>query len=973
MKIKRALLIGLNRLTKEQEIILGHPFYHAGKLWNQANYLVKNKLSKPNYKDLYNKLKGTSIHLDALQSCSAQIFLEELSTDWSDFLKSLKNSEKYKKKGIKIFRSPKYISPKMAHGVVTWDRTGFKIKGSRIRLSIPKQLREHLFEKFGFSTQYLWIDTEYRKLEKLKITNVQIVPYRFYGNVSFKLTVVYEKEIAVTDPCYKLEGITKENKGNGNRINRELFLLSVKGPINADMNGAKNIQRNLKKSYFDFVTRIKRVKRKVIYKLSEGIFKFLLFAGIGAKGGVNTSRAIRGGTICQTILEVSSLRTGWFICGILGIILFCSCSCLGAHISESLFFMGEDTQVLTVASGRPEFPKNAPAIAQVITSKEIEEKGIIRLSDLLSQLPGFYLAQREWGHDLYLRGIPSGALFLYNGVALTSDSTKSVYPLDEELSVSSLKRVEIIRGPASVLWGPDAFAGVINIVPKTGKDINGIEVGFIGNTPYRGRGAYINLGKDFGSWEGFLSLNAYLKEPIDKKVNSLTSEQKIKIDEQRFFDIVYNINFFNVFNISGKFSDFKKPYVMYGTNREFRWEAKKNFPFNLIKLEGKKSFNHTSIRFKAYFNHFYQRQEEMDMKWEQKNNIYYFESCLDRDLFDEHGLFTMGVSTRINRVEDADIQTRGFLPDYLENQDTPFRPLKENASFSTRLDSIFFQYRHHFKKLELWGGIRFDNHSEYRSSFTYNLGFAWFFHKNFYLKAIYGTAYRTPYASQFIGRTNLHPEEIKSLNLEMHYSVFKKFSFVLTPFYNVIHNHINEDPFGGYSKPDDEKIMGLETEFEYIVAQNLKFWINTTFLKVWGDKEIYKTLDYITITPEGEPKPYYSLWEKDYDCGAKVTGNIGIEYNITKRIFSFLRLYYMGRRKFSYLRSSGKKFPSTLLLNLSINIKDPFDFFSKNILPNSLLTISLNNLLDNNYYTPGTFSPIKGSPFEMFIKLKINF
>jgi len=36
--------------------------YHAGKLWNQANYLVKNRLAKPDYRDLYNKLKDTSLH-----------------------------------------------------------------------------------------------------------------------------------------------------------------------------------------------------------------------------------------------------------------------------------------------------------------------------------------------------------------------------------------------------------------------------------------------------------------------------------------------------------------------------------------------------------------------------------------------------------------------------------------------------------------------------------------------------------------------------------------------------------------------------------------------------------------------------------------------------------------------------------------------------------------------------------------------
>jgi len=57
-------------------------------------------------------------------------------------------------------------------------------------------LRKHLLEKFGFSPEYLWIDTGYKDLEKLKVLNVQIVPYKSYGHISYKLVVVYETEIS---------------------------------------------------------------------------------------------------------------------------------------------------------------------------------------------------------------------------------------------------------------------------------------------------------------------------------------------------------------------------------------------------------------------------------------------------------------------------------------------------------------------------------------------------------------------------------------------------------------------------------------------------------------------------------------------------------------------------------------------------------------------------------------------------------
>ncbi|MBW1975329.1 MAG: hypothetical protein JRI45_07130, partial [Deltaproteobacteria bacterium] len=169
-------------------------------LWNQANYLVKNRLAKPDYRDLYNKLKDTSLHLRSLQSRSAQIVLDELSRGWSNFFKFLGNPEKFKKKGIETVRPPGYVNPKTPHRVVTWDKTGFKIEGSRIRLSISKSLKGYLLKKFGFSPEYLWIETGYKDLKKLKPLNIQVVPYKAYGHISFKMVVVYEKEVPEVKP-----------------------------------------------------------------------------------------------------------------------------------------------------------------------------------------------------------------------------------------------------------------------------------------------------------------------------------------------------------------------------------------------------------------------------------------------------------------------------------------------------------------------------------------------------------------------------------------------------------------------------------------------------------------------------------------------------------------------------------------------------------------------------------------------------
>lgn len=90
-----------------------------------------------------------------------------------------------------------------------------------------------------------------------------------------------------------------------------------------------------------------------------------------------------------------------------------------------LMFVGEDLDVLTIASRREEGARQAPAVARVITRETLEEMGVRTLSQALETAPGFHMAQKEWGTQPYLRGIPDSVLFLYDTVPLGSDVSKS--------------------------------------------------------------------------------------------------------------------------------------------------------------------------------------------------------------------------------------------------------------------------------------------------------------------------------------------------------------------------------------------------------------------------------------------------------------------------------------------------------------------------------------------------------------------
>ena len=129
------------------------------------------------------------------------------------------------------------------------------------------------------------------------------------------------------------------------------------------------------------------------------------------------------------------------------------------------------------------------------------------------------MAQKEWGSQPYLRGIPDSILFLHDTVPIGSDASKTFHSLDYELSLAGVKRIETIRGPGSVLWGPDAFAGIVNIVPLAGKDLNGFDTGVIGGGPGDQQGVFTNWGDNRQGWDLFFSASARSGKQDDRKYN----------------------------------------------------------------------------------------------------------------------------------------------------------------------------------------------------------------------------------------------------------------------------------------------------------------------------------------------------------------------------------------------------------------------------------------------------------------------
>jgi outer membrane receptor protein involved in Fe transport len=151
---------------------------------------------------------------------------------------------------------------------------------------------------------------------------------------------------------------------------------------------------------------------------------------------------------------------------------------------------------VTTASKKAESIFTAPSNISVITDKQIKEWGLRDLQDVLKRVPGYKVIndRDEWVFSA--RGNVSDNnqkyLILIDGHKM--NSTENFGPgqiIELPMDLSNVKRVEIIRGPGSAVWGSEALAGVINVITISGDDFK--------DENYRASVTYGNAPTDFKS------------------------------------------------------------------------------------------------------------------------------------------------------------------------------------------------------------------------------------------------------------------------------------------------------------------------------------------------------------------------------------------------------------------------------------------------------------------------------------------
>jgi len=197
------------------------------------------------------------------------------------------------------------------------------------------------------------------------------------------------------------------------------------------------------------------------------------------------------------------------------------------------------------ASKKEETLFDAPLSSYTITKSDIEKSGATSIMEALRMAPGIIVREQANGmYDIHIRGMENldrtnGTFLKSNSYTLVMIDNRPVFNHGlggtnwESLSIdlNDVERIEIVRGPSSPLFGPNAVTGVINIITKRLNEsktlVNAnVQAGTLGTSI-----ANVSAGQRFGKFSAIVSGNFQDRNRVDSKYYKETTGEYLELDQ----------------------------------------------------------------------------------------------------------------------------------------------------------------------------------------------------------------------------------------------------------------------------------------------------------------------------------------------------------------------------------------------------------------------------------------------------------
>ena len=184
---------------------------------------------------------------------------------------------------------------------------------------------------------------------------------------------------------------------------------------------------------------------------------------------------------------------------ILGMAVMCSLLAAGTVFAAEKEQLAEYSlpEMNVTALGYEKSNLETPADVTVYSGEELKKTGASDVANALKYKAGVYFTQmgphdQSWitgNSTLSLRGVKGGTLILINGVPASFNNASHL----DMVNLDTVEKVEVVKGGGAVLYGSEAYGGVINVITKDSYD-NSIHVA-AGNKGQRDYSANIGVGK----------------------------------------------------------------------------------------------------------------------------------------------------------------------------------------------------------------------------------------------------------------------------------------------------------------------------------------------------------------------------------------------------------------------------------------------------------------------------------------------
>lgn len=518
---------------------------------------------------------------------------------------------------------------------------------------------------------------------------------------------------------------------------------------------------------------------------------------------------------------------------------------------KETFRLLEEQEIITATKTKTTL-RDAPAAVYVINKRQIRNRGYRTLIDALHDIPGFDITHvygifPELINQRGLVGNNQRTLLYIDGILDNNITENAILAGSIRFPLQNVKRIEVVSGPASALYGANAFNGVINIITEDGKngDLNQVEVrhGYY-ESNFRNQGNSISLISNGsvgeGSDEFSYSVHGYYYQtqgPYFGDVSRLNKEgdhlndveydletracgQQCIPDENSvgdYWSSLYDVSHEDTYNITARFS-----------RGNFRFQT-----INWQYLQGQGTFSNATNTIDT------NKGEFEGSSWDFRNNSvamgyltpFTKNLSLDSEVVVRHTevLSSSHEDTPLNKspgyqYRPGEHETISFY----ERPDFAYE-LKERLvwNYSRKLNTtlgaetsysevpqgygsekkyIFKNYAAYVQQfwrilppLAVTAGYRYDLNSIYGLSHTPRLGFVLSPAEDLTMKLLFSTGFRGPTAWESFNETlqrkanpKLKPERMTTTEAGIAYRFFRKYYFSVQQYYTRINDLLLE-------------------------------------------------------------------------------------------------------------------------------------------------------------------------------------